>query len=322
MESYAEFTLKDIQTKEHVYPPFVGAPDEDWPVLFYNITFERAWQPYGRGFIALQIVLNCVSFCCFWLPPPCGERMSLAITSLLASVASEFVVSSKLPAAPEWTWFATFTFVSMLFSSLVIFQTTVVLYFYYYRGNTLMPTYAVWMKRKTKSKQFVFQDMTLVRQKGRKPVTKQESGLEEIREGLSAEERSSISSLDEMADTTLPVQHHVDTKHDKENISGGRRRSSSESHPSVEGKPRFEMPDTMDRFQMMMNEKNSDPRFASTRTMVNQIEFARDADDFANVGEREANAKWKQWASNVDEVTRVVVPVLYTIFLAIVFSQR
>ena len=82
--SYNEFAFIDkddgdgpIQCEEIVYPPFPGSPEEDWPVLLYNVTVQRSWEPYVRGYITIQILLNIVGFSAFWLPPPCGERMSL-----------------------------------------------------------------------------------------------------------------------------------------------------------------------------------------------------------------------------------------------------
>ena len=71
------------------------------PVVLYHVVFSRAWEPYGRRYIALQITLNVVAFCCFWLPPRAGGREGLAITSMLASVTAELVISAKLPASSE-----------------------------------------------------------------------------------------------------------------------------------------------------------------------------------------------------------------------------
>jgi len=61
-----------------------------------------------RGYVTLQVLLNCIGFSAFWLPPMCGERMSLSITAMLAAVASEIVVAANLPAAAEYTWFQKF----------------------------------------------------------------------------------------------------------------------------------------------------------------------------------------------------------------------
>ena len=64
-EAFAEFSLQEVVSETYIYPPFPGAPEEDWPVIFYDVTFSRAWQPYARGYLILQIVLNIIGFCCF-----------------------------------------------------------------------------------------------------------------------------------------------------------------------------------------------------------------------------------------------------------------
>jgi hypothetical protein len=73
-EAYTEFTLQDVKGENYIYPPFPGDPEQDWPVIIYDIMFERAWQPYARGYLVVQIMLNLIGFCCFWIPPHVGER--------------------------------------------------------------------------------------------------------------------------------------------------------------------------------------------------------------------------------------------------------
>lgn len=53
-ESFQEFSLERVSCRENVYPPYPGDPENDWPVLLYEVVFQRAWQPYTRGYIALQ----------------------------------------------------------------------------------------------------------------------------------------------------------------------------------------------------------------------------------------------------------------------------
>mmetsp|Transcript_6764 Transcript_6764/g.9670 ORF Transcript_6764/g.9670 Transcript_6764/m.9670 type:complete len:258 (-) Transcript_6764:638-1411(-) len=147
-EAYAEYSLSDVTCEEHLYPPYPGAPEEDWPVMFYHLTFKRAWQPYARGYMTLQIILNLAAFTCFWLPPHIGERMSLSITSMLAAVASELVVSSNLPPASEVTWVAKFSLVSLIFAALALFESAAVIYFYYHTGSSLSPKWFTKLKKK------------------------------------------------------------------------------------------------------------------------------------------------------------------------------
>ena len=147
-ESFQEFSLEGVECRDKVYPPYPGDPENDWPVLLYEVphtrtrmgmgngvgereatasplhtsasttgahalslsralqvVFKRAWQPYTRGYIALnarrkapdshaplgiqthtlpslpQVVLNFIGFLCFSVPPQCGERLGLGITA-------------------------------------------------------------------------------------------------------------------------------------------------------------------------------------------------------------------------------------------------
>lgn len=149
-EAFAEYSLSNVDAEEHIYPPYPSAPSEDWPVIFYHVTFDRAWQPYARGYLVLQIVLNLIAFCCFWLPPHIGERMSLSITAVLAAVASELVVSASLPAASDATWFSKFSIASLMFASIALFESAAVIYFYYKTGDDMIPHWFKILKEKVK----------------------------------------------------------------------------------------------------------------------------------------------------------------------------
>ena len=138
-ESFAEFTLAGVDCKSHIYPPYPCCPSEDWPVLWYFLNFRRSWQPYVRAFLSAQVVLNALGFSCFWLPAQCGERLGLGITALLASVASDLVVAQKLPTSSEWTWIAKFSLMSISFSAAALFESVIVLYFYYAVHDDLWP---------------------------------------------------------------------------------------------------------------------------------------------------------------------------------------
>ncbi|KAL7542633.1 hypothetical protein ACHAXR_012269 [Thalassiosira sp. AJA248-18] len=168
-ESYEEYSFVEvdpISCEKHVYT-YASAPEDDWPgeththtvisayiicsiivfltslltidgpVLLYNVTVARSWQPYARGYVATQIILNLVGFSAFWLPPGCGERMGLSITAMLAAVAAEIVVVSKLPASAEMTWFSKFSLLSLVYAFLSLVENVAVLYFYYKRSEDL-----------------------------------------------------------------------------------------------------------------------------------------------------------------------------------------
>ena len=117
-ESCEEYSFAEddpVNIVRHVYS-YESQPEDDWPVLIYNITVARSWQPYARGYIAVQVLLNFIGFSAFWLPPSCGERMSLSVTAMLAALASEIIVAASLPAAAEITWFSKFSIMSTSFA--------------------------------------------------------------------------------------------------------------------------------------------------------------------------------------------------------------
>jgi hypothetical protein len=132
-ESFAEYSLADedpVTCRKQVYPPFPGAPEEDWPVLLFDVKFHRSREPCARGYIVMQVILNFAGFSAFWLLVQCGERMGLSITSLLAAVASELVLSSNLPSSSEMTWFQSFSLFSLAFGAIALFESAVVIYFF------------------------------------------------------------------------------------------------------------------------------------------------------------------------------------------------
>jgi hypothetical protein len=108
-------------------------PDTKWPVVLYNVTLQRSWQPYARGYIYGQVLICIIGFSAFWLPPSCGERMGLSITAMLASIASDIVIAGNLPYAKEMTWFQKFSILNSLFIFLSLMESVVVLYFFYLR---------------------------------------------------------------------------------------------------------------------------------------------------------------------------------------------
>merc|ERR1711957_351487 len=150
--SYVEFKLigDEVEVEEVIYPPFSCCPEEDWPVLIYKLKFARASAPYVRTVVLINILLNFAAFACFWIPPHVGERMGLAITCVLAAVAGELIVASMFPYCEELSWYNKFALGSMLFALLVVFESAVVIFLFYYTGEDMTPTYVKWIQRKIK----------------------------------------------------------------------------------------------------------------------------------------------------------------------------
>jgi len=152
-ESFNEFSLLEVTVDEIVYPPFPMAPEEDWPVLIYFVTFDRASEPYVRGFLFLQIMLNVIGFLCFWLPPDSGERMGLAVTALLAAVASEIVIDGQLPRTKEFTWISWFSLISSIWAVIPSIESAIVIYFHNCTSKSILyPRFVQWFKSQRKNK--------------------------------------------------------------------------------------------------------------------------------------------------------------------------
>lgn len=158
-ETYNEFKLTTISCRVSRNNKYDG-----WPVVQYDIGFDRAEEPYIRGYIVQQILLTVCSIVSLWIPPNIGERLGLAITTVLAGIALDLVVSESLPKSKEFTWFNAFALGNTLMGILIVVQSAVVIYFYYCTGKTLRPFYirrcaALYRKfRKSKSTDITCKD--------------------------------------------------------------------------------------------------------------------------------------------------------------------
>jgi hypothetical protein len=140
-EAFSEFKLSNVSAKLVIYPPYPTDPLADWPVAMYSVSFERSWEPYIRGYLVSQLIFNIIGFACFWMPIPSGERLALAITAMLAAVAADLVVVSKLPSASELTWMQKFSLASQVFAAYCVIEGVVVSYFFYQTAENLVPSY-------------------------------------------------------------------------------------------------------------------------------------------------------------------------------------
>ncbi|UPR01914.1 neurotransmitter-gated ion channel domain-containing protein [Chloropicon primus] len=242
-EAFSEFKLDNATAELIVYPPYPADPLADWPVIKYTISFHRSWQPYIRGYLVSQIIFNVIGFACFWMPVASGERLGLAITSMLSAVAADLVVVSKLPGASELTWLQKFSMVSQVFAAYCVLEGVVVSFFYFQTGSDLIPSYLQCFFNRVKPK----------------------AKVERTLSGNS----SGDSRLQMM---TNPLQDSQDT--DDVAVIG---RSSS--------------------FQ------------------------PRDADDYRSREEAKNNTKWKQYADGIDNFSRVVLPLGYTVIVGVFLGQ-
>ena len=48
-ESFQEFSLEGVECRDKVYPPYPGDPENDWPVLLYEVPHTRTRMGMGNG---------------------------------------------------------------------------------------------------------------------------------------------------------------------------------------------------------------------------------------------------------------------------------
>ena len=318
-EAFAEFSLANVEVEEKIYPPYPAAPSEDWPVLMYHIQFKRAWKPYMRGYLAVQILLNIVGFGAFWLPVTCGERMGLAITAVLAAVASDLVVSSQLPNSNELTWINKFMVGSAAFAFGVVFQCTVVIYFFYYTGDNLQPTWFKWFRQATPKTMPVERDSTT---KVTSPMTPgqiedhQEESIVFCNSDREDEEESQESQLDKRDGSRISFVTEVgSSRRDSFDLFRSRKDQEDEDEEESQLNKR-------DRSRSSFVTEGGSSRFDLFRSKKasRMLLKARDANDFKNKDEAENNRNWQTLASHIDEGSKVIFPSAFVVFLAVMFG--
>jgi Neurotransmitter-gated ion-channel ligand binding domain/Neurotransmitter-gated ion-channel transmembrane region len=324
-EAYVEFTLTTIDCESYgtlfglhagifsnacivmceEYPPFPGAPGEDWPVMLYNVKLTRAWQPYVRNVLLLQVLLNCIGFSTFWLPPQTGERMGLSITALLAAVASQLVVEDKIPAFGEVSWFSQFSLVSLIFTALALLENIVVLYLHYHTGSGLVPRYLRMSIQKLQQRRTKVEQETSPSKMERVP--KSQAILQHGTSGPLSEERDARPAIDDNSqqDSHVTINNAVP-----------RTRLSEQRQAHVD------TTEKVDDGSVMSDNADQDLRdLADSTVNLSRRIIAMDADDFKNDRETENNARWQWYAKTIDDIARISYPVFYSIFLAVKFTQ-
>jgi hypothetical protein len=241
----------------------------------------------------MQVILNFARFSAFWLPVQCGERMGLSITSLLKAVASELVVSSNLPSSSEMTWFQSFSLFSLAFGAIALFESAVVIYFFYFTGSDLKPRWWNWIRRSASP---------IVDLYKRRRATKRNKDTNEDTPPIQDD------CIHENGEDTSYVHDFMP----ENGIAVGVAADSAAVEPPRHDRIAFRNDETAPY--------TSAEEVASTsihRQRQRSNSMARDADDFIDNLEAENNKQWKKVAYNIDEVFRVVIPPLYLIILVV-----
>jgi hypothetical protein len=339
--------LQSVECEENIYPPYPVAPEEDWPVIFYHVTFYRAWQPYARGFFVMQIMLYLIAFLCFWIPPQCGERMGLTISAIVAAVASELVISSALPAASEITWFAKFSLTSMTFASVCLFDSAAVIYFHDHTGDDLIPDWVKGFMRRGKTvspQELIISANTAAETQDPRTL----DAIDEDKDGNSRKYSSPVEKLEQSEKTEKPTTFPSISERDESDYLS-RDLVKKESTPSVEfgndapSRPTLDSESSKsirwegDEASVAEDANSTEPPprpilrrstqpppeytqsiSRSMRTHIKTI-LGRDADDYKNGREMVNNHRWQRVGNSIDQFSRVFFPVAYAIFLAVAF---
>jgi hypothetical protein len=130
--TYQEYSIDEgsstSKTFIYYYP---CCPNEPWPVLQYEIGFERATNYYVLKIIVPNILFTFLSFGPFWLDVRSGERLSFGVTILLAMVAVDIIAADLLPICPEYLFIECLVGGSILFAFFALVESCFVVYWYY-----------------------------------------------------------------------------------------------------------------------------------------------------------------------------------------------
>ncbi|XP_072014874.1 neuronal acetylcholine receptor subunit alpha-9-like [Amphiura filiformis] len=74
---------------------------EPYPEVHYNMVFKRHPAFYIFYMILPCLLLSILSLLVFYLPPDCGEKLTLSITNLLALVVFQQIIAENMPPSSE-----------------------------------------------------------------------------------------------------------------------------------------------------------------------------------------------------------------------------
>ena len=80
---------------------FYTQNDLEYPRLRFTINWERKPQYYWYNIMVPIILVTVISLGVFWLPPSCGEKISLGITVLLAFSVFLIIIMDNTPINSE-----------------------------------------------------------------------------------------------------------------------------------------------------------------------------------------------------------------------------
>ena len=74
---------------------------EPYPQLHYRLVFRRYPEFYIYYMVLPCLFLSVLSLLVFYLPPDCGEKLTLSITNLLALVVFQQIIAENMPPSAD-----------------------------------------------------------------------------------------------------------------------------------------------------------------------------------------------------------------------------
>ena len=148
--SYAKFLITGTTTevKELFVPAY---PDEKWPIMVGTIKMRRAnWFSWILITTLPTIFLAYLATVVAFLPPECGERLGYGITLIVALEVGKVVLVGIIPVAGEILQNDILTLISVMICYFSLFETTIVLFLYYYEEKHLVPEWTIEAYKDTK----------------------------------------------------------------------------------------------------------------------------------------------------------------------------
>nr|XP_006823103.1 PREDICTED: neuronal acetylcholine receptor subunit alpha-2-like [Saccoglossus kowalevskii] len=91
-----EWTVLEVFTRVNAAKTSVFSPDEQ-SIAVFEIHLERVFLYYTVNIIVPTFLLSALSLCVFWLPPDCGERISLSVSLLVTMSVFELLIADIIP---------------------------------------------------------------------------------------------------------------------------------------------------------------------------------------------------------------------------------
>ena len=74
---------------------------EPYPNIHYRLIFKRHPKFYIHYMVLPCVFLSTLSLLVFYLPPDCGEKLTLSITNLLALVVFQQIIAENMPPSSD-----------------------------------------------------------------------------------------------------------------------------------------------------------------------------------------------------------------------------